>query len=134
MTQIAVIEAVEARLRAGFTAAPIKGLNDGDPTPADGSAFVELQFPVSNTRQMVLGRKYQEAGAFRIVISVERGLREHFDKALRWAGEISDLYRTKTFDGVKSWTPNTNRLDDENDDGNYYVLSVIVPYDYSFTG
>lgn len=133
MAEPAVVEAVENRLIENFSAATIKGLTGGD-IPQDGSAFVTLQFPLSDNQQMVLGRKYQESGAFRIIISTERGLEENLKKGLFWAKQISDVYRTQRFGGVKSWTPSIGRLDDDNDDGNYYVLSVVVPYTFTYNG
>lgn len=129
----AVVDAFEAKLMEGFSAAPILGIT-GDDAPENASEFVTLQFPVADNKQMPLGRKYQESGACRIVISAARGRREDLAKAMTWADQIAALFRTQRFGGVKSWTPVSSRLDDDADDGNYYVLSVIVPYTFTYNG
>ncbi len=134
MAVLAVITAVESRLVAGFAEAPIIETNGGQEPPADGSEFVVVQYPVANNEQMTLGRYYREEGAFRVVISAQRGLRENLIKALGWADTIAALFRTQKFDGVESWTPNLARLDDDNDEGNYYVISVVVPYTFKYRG
>lgn len=52
MASKAVVDAVEARLAANWSATPIIGINLKGEPPADGSPFLTVQYPVSNSRHV----------------------------------------------------------------------------------
>lgn len=133
MADLVVVQTIKTELVAGFTAAPVKEITGGK-LPPDASGFVTLQFPVNNSEKMTLGNLYRDSGAFRVVISVERGHEANLNTGLQWAGQIATLFRDKTFDRIKTSAPTIGRLDDSNEEGNFYVLSVLVPYTFNYRG
>lgn len=137
MARGAVVSAVETYLGATFGSIPVRYPNDanGD-TPSDGSAFIEVQFPVANNRHVgmaqVGNRTFREEGIIRIVLSAVRGL--GLDGALVTCDALMALFLAKQFGGVTTRTPNAPISDDTNDNGNYWVLSIAVPYFYDYLG
>ena len=90
-----------------------------------------VQFLASTAARMTTWPKiYQEEGLFSVVISTknEGGTGE----ALTIADEIAALFRHQDFGGIRCQVPSSPRLDDENDRGNYFVASVIVPYTHQW--
>jgi hypothetical protein len=136
MARKAVVDAVETRLAANWAATPIIGLNtlQGE-APSDGSAFVRVEYPVSDTRQITFGSPgnnfWREQGAFRIIINAERG--SELD-ALAWVDTLGDIFIGKQFDGLQTFAPGSPSIDDRNDQGNYYQLSMVIPFQYDFIG
>jgi hypothetical protein len=136
MAHHSVVQAVEARLAAGFTACPIFVENDASETPADGSAFGVLQFPYSRSEQASIGDPggnwYREEGGFRIVLAVERGAGTLIGR--QWLEEVASLFRGKSFDGVRTYAPGSASTDDNSEDGVFFRLSIAIPYDFHITG
>ena len=96
-----VVDAVTARAST-WTEVPIVGPNEGSETPADGSPFVRIDYPLSDSRQITFGAPganvWREEGVFRLIIHAERG--SGVDAGLLWAGQLATLFRGKEFDGV----------------------------------
>lgn len=132
----AVINAVEARLAANWTKSAIKAVNLDAEAPSDGSPFLIVQYPVANSHQQSLGAPgvniWREEGLIRIVINTERGGGE--TKALQWADELGVLFRGQLFDGVQCWEVNSPHIDDTNDQGNYFMVSIMVRYWFDLIG
>ncbi len=127
-----VENAVEARLRAGFTRAPILTENQESEVPGDSSAFVELQFPVADARRWAMGsRIYREEGGFRIVISLPVGSGTQLMRD--WGEEIAVLFCDAKFDGVVCQVPSDPFTDPRGTEGLYFQGSIVVPYTYNFT-
>lgn len=134
MAQAAVMAAVTQRLTDNFTRCPVKGINlDGD-TPADGSPFLAIEYPVANEQQITIGspgaNTYRETGAIRFVLSIVRGT--GVDQGMAWAGELAALFRGKQFASVNTREALSPTLDDGNDNGNYWKLSFAVSYYFDF--
>ncbi|MFC5421036.1 phage tail terminator-like protein [Bosea eneae] len=125
-----VEEAVEARLRANWSGAAIHAENDQETTPGDGSAFVTVQFPFSETKRWPLGqRMYREEGRFRLVMSVPTGTGK---AALRtWGEELSALFRDVSFNGVTCQAPGSPATIDDGE-GGYHVAAFTCPYHFTF--
>jgi hypothetical protein len=133
MAKKAVVEAVSARLAANWdeNLAAIYDANSQTSTPAGGEPFLVLQFPVADTERLpVNNRYYREEGAFRVVIHTEAGAGA--DKALEWGDQIAAIFRDQEFDGVVCLVPTSPLTHDDNEDGNYFVTSVVCPYRYDF--
>lgn len=130
MASLAVMNAVRARL-AGF-ATPIEWPNEGFETPADGSAFVAVQFPVAIEDQTTFGAPganvFREEGAIRFVISARRGTGTAHTGAI--AEQLRALFRNARFDGVRTYAPSSPVFDDRSEEGAYHRASVAVPYDF----
>lgn len=138
MAKLALCNAIEAALAAGFTQCRIFGIDDEYEPPSDGSAFIIVQYPVSSAEPLTIGdpgnNRHRETGTFRIVIHTPR--KKGKGLALGWADTISALFISKTFaDGtINTWTPGSPVLNDDNDLGKYFVTSFSVPYWHDFYG
>lgn len=130
MASAAVVTAVEARLAANFTRCPVVSLNLLGTAPDDGSPFLTVQYPVANGQQQSIGSPganvWREDGAFRLILNIRRA--QGVTEGMQWADELAALFRGKQFGGMSTWAPTSPVLDDSNDNGNYWVLSFVVPY------
>ncbi len=145
MPQKAVVDAVEARLlarwsspeavaerqAAGLPECPVLGINITGETPPDGDTYLQVQYPVANVSQMDLaGTIYREEGAVRLILNVQRGA--DFGPGLTMAGGLATLFRGRKFDGVQTFSPSSPVIDDRNEEGMYFSLSISIPYQFDF--
>lgn len=131
MPSAAVETAFKARLDSLWSDSPvIDGIPQPDLDSISDEAFLVVQYPVQNSEKPVLGRTYFEEGAARLVLKVrtEVGLTE----ALPLADTLANIFRSRKFDGVETFEPSAPIINDQNDNGNWFELSVIVPYRYQF--
>lgn len=130
MASLAVQTAVEARLAANWTATAIIKPNTTSEVPTDGSPFLTVQYPLSESEQVGLAsvgnRNYREEGVIRLVLAVQKG--QGNGQALTWCETLRTLFRGAKFSGVQCWEASPPVENGDNEDGNYYVLSVAVPY------
>jgi len=129
MPSAAVEAAFQARLASDWTQCPVLLDQSVDP-PATANAFIVVQYPVQNSRHPVLQRTYLEEGAARLVLNVRSGLELSYGLGL--ADTLASLFRTVRFDGVETFAPSAPIINDQNDDGNWFELAVVVPYRYQF--
>lgn len=128
-----VEDAVQAYLTANWTTAPILVENAEGETPTDGSPFIRLQFPVANVDRWAIDRRhYREAGGFRLIMAMARGTGTQL--AREWGEQLATLFRDRKFDGVETKVPSEPFTDEQSDQGNYFLASMIVPYTYNFDG
>jgi hypothetical protein len=127
MAKKAITDAVAARLAANWTTTSILKINEDMGTPADGSPWIRLQFPVSNDIQTILGRGYRASGAFRIVVATRVG--EGLTDSMTYCEQIATIFRNQKFDGVQCLTPT---IGEGIDDGSYFIATVIVPFRYEY--
>lgn len=133
MPSAAVDAAFKARLASDWTTSPVIGMNGVTEPPSDQNAFLVVQYPVINGEKPVLYGRYFEEGAARMVLNVRSGLA--LDVVLPWADTLASLFREfKNGAGFETFTPSAPTINDANDDGNWFELSVIVPYRYQFNG
>jgi hypothetical protein len=136
MARSEVVDAVRSRITSNWTDAPLYDENSEGSTPADGSAFIQLQFPYSPSDRISFGNPgnntYREEGAFRILIHVQRGTGGN--QGREWADELAALFLGKHFDGVETFAPETASSDDGNESGNFYTYAVAVPYRFDYLG
>lgn len=132
----AVVEAAfRERMEANWTDTIIIGVNGVTETPSDGTAFVLIQYPVvQNTRPTLTRRRFEE-GTARIILNAPSG--DGLPDWLEKADSISDLFRGDklkigTSLNVEIFEPSPPIIDDNNEEGNYFSLAVIVPYRYQF--
>lgn len=104
--------------------------NGPEEPPQDASPYLAVQFPIANERRTTFSGTYVEEGAARVVILAERG--SGTDWSLERGEEIARLFRSLKKNGVEFLTPTSPLMNDDNDDGNYFRTSVIVPYQYHF--
>lgn len=131
-----VVDAVEARLAASFAGCPVYGVNTQGETPPGGGPFVQVSYHVANGEQLTVGAPganiYRETGAFRLEVNARRG--KGVQQGLAWADELAALFRGKEFGGIQTFAPSSPSIDDRNDAGNYFKLSVAVPYQADIFG
>lgn len=138
MAKVQVVAAVKAQLSTWSSLAecPLSGENKGRLTPNSGGAFLSVQFPFSSSERITFGSPgsnlYREEGAFRLLVHVERGSGD--EQGREWGAELETLFIGKQFDGVETFTPQSAESDDENDNGQYFVYAVAVPYRFDFFG
>ncbi|HJE24919.1 MAG TPA: DUF4128 domain-containing protein [Methylorubrum populi] len=131
-----VVDAVEARLSANWKKCPVVGINLTGDVPNGPEPFVQVSYPVANGEQLTVGAPgenvYRETGAFRLVVNARRG--KGVAEGLAWADELAALFRGQEFDGVQTFAPSSPAIDDRNDEGKYFVLSIAVPYQADILG
>lgn len=143
MASKAVVDAVEARLGTSWASAdgntlPVLGLNSSDQRPADGSAFIEITYPVANEEWLTVGapgsNTFREEGAFRIIVNEERT--RGMARAQGWIDELRALFRgVQLLSGyMQCFSAPPAVINDDNDLGNYFQFSFSVPYTYQITG
>lgn len=133
MAQPGVVTAVEARLGEEFAGAAVISANTERETPTDGSPYLLVQYPVAEVERLsVSDRYYQEKGGFRVVIHATRdgGLTEAVDIG----DQVAALFRDQKFGGVECRVPSSPLIHDDNEEGMYFVTSVVVPYVFNFRG
>ncbi|GEP12821.1 phage tail terminator-like protein [Methylobacterium gnaphalii] len=131
-----VVDAVESRLADNWDKCPVYGVNLQGDTPDDAGPFLQVSYPVANGEQLTVGAPgqnvYRETGAFRITVNAERG--GGIAEGLAWADELAALFRGKEFGGVQTFAPSSPAIDDRNDQGNYYALSIAIEYQADIFG
>lgn len=131
MARKAVVDAVEARLAALWTACPVIGMNTVGEPPADGSDFLIVQYPIADDSRITVNQGlYRETGGIRFVLHTQRGF--GVAEALTLSETLTALFRDQTFDGITTQTPSSAFLDDSNDNANYLVLSLVVPFTHNY--
>lgn len=130
-----VKDAFAGRLVQGVTDLPMPATNTSE-APKDGSAYMVLQFPVTNSEPITVGAPgeniYRDTGVARVVINVPSG--SGLAQAGAWADQICNLFRGATFEGVRCYAPSAGPEDDRNDNGVYYQQSVVIPYEFDHYG
>jgi hypothetical protein len=128
----AVVEAAfQARLYEYTLGDPpvFSAIVSGQPKNGD-QAFIVLQYPVVNGSKPTIGRHYFEEGAARLVLNVRRTA--EMEDALALADNLASIFRDKTFHGIETFTTSPPIVNDTTNDGNWFSLSVIIPYRYQF--
>lgn len=122
--------AVAARLAANWA---VSAIVDDDTTgqgPADGSAYVTLEYPVATEQQITIGSPgnnvFRETGAFRIKLVSPTG--QGLLQATAWIDQLRAIFRGKLFSGVTSFAPSPGIVDSSNYVGGKFVISSSVPY------
>jgi hypothetical protein len=121
------VDAIIARLKANWTLAPVLDRNETTQTPADGSPWVRIEFPVASNRPTTLKTGNREDGGFRIVVATEIG--SGLDKSNTWCEQISAIFNRQKFDGVTCYAPT---IREGVDDGSYFIATVVVPYYFPY--
>lgn len=128
-----VMAAVEQRLAELWTNCPVVGTNVEGEAPQDGSAFMAVQYPVSNQTQIDLAEKlFREEGTVRFVINTERG--SGSQQAKDWGAEVGALFRRVRVGSVRFMLPSSPFFDNSNDAGNFFVATVVVDYWLTYQG
>ena len=132
MADVQVTAAVEARLGETWDGIPVFGVNTKGEPPSDGAPFLMVQYPVvTDRRRMAVNAPiYREDGGFRLVLNETRGIGLH--QGMERSKKLDDLFRDQKFAGVTCQVPSSPLIDDDNEDGNYFQLSMVVPYTFNF--
>ena len=130
MASKAVMDAVTARLATAWTRTPIMQPNVAGSVPADGKAFLYVDYPVVAETQISFGDPVKivspEEGGIRFILSCEigKGTKPYDD----WIEGLRDAFRGKDFDGVTTFEATPAVINDGNDDGAYFEMSFSVEY------
>ncbi|WP_020184827.1 hypothetical protein [Methylopila sp. 73B] len=137
MAQLAVIEAVEGRLAEVWTASPIVGVLTPEADPHDGSPFLVVQYPVTNSDIASIGdpgnNLWRDEGVFLVRAYRPKG---QLRQLVEDADTVGRIFRGwQSADGVLScFAPEGASIDDRNDDGLFDVISVSIPYHFDHLG
>lgn len=134
MPSAAVEAVIRGRLKDNWSTANgvILQPNGQADTPPDGSAFIVIHYPLSNTDRPTLTERRFEEGAARIIYNVPKGV--ELSASLPLADSIAAIFRGDKLivNHVEFFEPSLPFIDDDNDEGNYYELAVVVPYRRQF--
>lgn len=129
-----VVDAVAARLAANWTVIPIVDDDAGTTPPADGSAYVTIEYPVSTEMQITVGSPgnnvFRESGAFRIKIVCQIGT--GIGQPLAWIDQIRAIFRGQHFGTVTTYAPSPGVIDNTNYVAGKFIISSSVPYIANF--
>lgn len=130
MSSKSVKDAVEARLQANWTATPIVRPDEVAGGPADGSAYVTVEYPVAREDQITIGAPganvFRESGAFRIVLNSPSG--EGADQSLARIEQLRAIFRGRQFSGVTTFAPSPGLINRANYQAGRFVMSFACPY------
>lgn len=130
MASLAVQEKVEALIGNPWNGITVITPNTSGEVPADASRFLTIQYPLSDSEQVGLAsvgnRNYREEGVIRLVLSVKKG--EGNREALTLCETLRTLFRGYASGDFRCWEASPPVENNDNEDGNYYVLSVAIPY------
>lgn len=124
MAHRAVRIAVKSKLFSWADTAELKVNEDVKP-PANGSAWLRLEFPVSNNQRAALTNLHLEQGSFLLVVGVP--IKSGDDVAMVHAEKLAGFFRNQKFDGVHCASPS---IDEGVEDGAYWTVPIIVPYTF----
>ena len=134
-----VVDAVEGHLAAHWDATarcPVLGVNANQKPPAAGTAHLVVQYPVANGSRVTFGAPgqniYREEGVVRLVLNMPKGGGQAL--GLEWADELAALFRGKRLATVQCFAPSSPALDDRNEAGNFWSLSIAIPYQADVVG
>jgi hypothetical protein len=131
MPSAAVESAFQTRLYEFTSGDPpvIPAIVAGQPDD-EHDVFIILQYPVVNGSKPALQRRYFEEGAARFVLNVRRTV--EMADALGMADDLAAIFRDYKFHGIETFTPSPPIVNEVSNDGNWFTLTVIVPYRYQF--
>lgn len=136
MAHADVVAAVHSRLAASWSRCPVLADVNLAAGEVPAPPFLTMLFPLANSEQMSVGAPganiWREEGVFQIVLKIQRGT--GLAGWLQWGDELAALFRGKNFDGIQTFAPTTATFDDDNEDGQYFELSVAVPYQFDLIG
>ena len=138
MARLAVVTAVNAWLAANWTATPIVKMNDSESKPpALGAQYIQATYPLANEEQVSIGapgnNRWRETGAFQIKVYGKRG--SGLSDTLTKADALAALFRGQRIAAdMQCNEASTAVLQDDNDQGNYFVAGVIVNYNHDLLG
>lgn len=139
MANTAVTTAVAARVAANWSHTPIIGLNSTGVVPDDGSAFLQVLYPVANELRISEGQPganlHKEEGAFVVVLNIPAGIGTN-PVATPWETRFEALkaaFRSIIFAGIETTAIDGPAFNDKSDDGAYFQMSFAVSYIYYFT-
>lgn len=136
----AVMSAIGGLIAANWTHTPIIEPNMAGNLPADGSAFLTVQYPVASEEMLTLGAPganfWRESGGARVVLSIPSGKGVN-QVGAPWMDRLDALraaLRGKNTNGVITWEPSPVTFDDRSDDGAYFELTFAIEFQFDVIG
>lgn len=124
------MDAFSARLSSNWTATAIVPPDEVASGPADGSAYVTLEYPVAKEDQITIGSPgnnvFRETGVARIVLNSPSG--QGVSQAADWIDQLRAIFRSKQFAGVTTFAPSPGIENKSNYQAGRFVMSAAVPY------
>jgi hypothetical protein len=129
MSQATLMSAIDQAL-VGWVNTPILDPNS-ETEDAEIRTFLEPQVIVSRTTRLsVSDRVYREVGYVRLVLGCERGI--GLSRPVAWADDLASRFHDRKIGDVKFEPVTRPRFDENNDNGTYFILTVLVPYTFDY--
>jgi hypothetical protein len=126
----ALVAAVTARLKAGWSETAIIDDDTTGQGRPDGSPYVTVEYPVAREDQITIGAPgnnlFRERGVIRLVMSFQTG--GGLTQPLALMDQLRALFRSKQFDGVTTFATSPAIVDPTNYQGGRFKMSSAVPY------
>lgn len=130
MASKAVMDAFDARLSANWTATAIVPADRASSGPADGAAYVTLEYPLAREDQITIGAPgnnvFRETGVARLVLSAPSG--QGSGQIAAWIDQLRAIFRGKQFSGVTTFAPSPGIENRSSYQRGRFVFSSAVPY------
>lgn len=134
MASKSVMDAFKAQLAANWATTVIVPDDQVASGPADGSAYVTLEYPVAKEEQITIGapgnNMWRESGIARIVLNAPSG--SGTDQPFLWMDQLRAIFRGKQFAGVTTYAPSPGIENASNYEAGRFVMSSAVPYYFDF--
>ena len=137
----AVYEALTAHVAANWTHTPIRLPNGTADQPADGSAWLDVQFPLAREDNVTIGggpgnNWWREGGGLVLSLMIPIGT-EVNGASEPWLERLDALRATlrgQNIDGVVTWEASPVVIGETNDHGSHFELSFAVEWENDILG
>jgi len=139
------VAAIKARMAANWTTTPVvyqNAANEYDPATATQTPWVFFEVIGSSSGLRGVGMPGNHVWLYRgfIAAHVFVPINTGTDQAQQYANSIGEIFRAEGFydngDGaqVRTWAPRTDGGGSDADDGNWWRVSCVIPFEYLHRG
>lgn len=124
------------RLEAQWTETVMVFPNENFTPPNPPAPYLAVEFIGGTSDQVSIGapgnNRFREVNGVRIWVMVPSNT--GWEDARDMARRVAALFRGKTFDGVRCWSPRLGSGKYDDVSGNWYGTDVFIPYQYDLYG
>lgn len=132
----AVVTAIKARLAALWTTCPVQWANEDFQAPNPPAPWVFAEIRALDSKLLAMGspgnNTLQDDGFIRLHLYVP--YHSGTDIAYQYADQLSAIFRLQSFSGVQCLAPSPADGGAGDDDGDWFRVSVSVPFYVIYQG
>ena len=134
MASLAVMTAVKTLLDANWPQTPVVYPNEQSSVPADGSAFLVVEYPVATEDQAAIGpvgvRLYREVGAVVLTLCAPTGLgiNPAASPYAAWLDALRTVFRGISAPPLQTLAVDPIHFDEASERGAYCEMSISIAY------